>query len=53
MVDLLSNFFIQGGKIQTGLNCEYDGLSAVFLSLSHFKNIKKNTLKTNSELGFG
>ena len=36
MVHLLSDFFNQkGGKIQTGLNCEYDGLSEVFLTLSH------------------
>ena len=27
--------FKKGGKIQTGLNCEYDGLSKVILSLSH------------------
>jgi hypothetical protein len=27
--------FKKGGKIQTGLNCEYDGLSEVVLSLSH------------------
>ena len=25
----------EGGKIQTGLNCEYDGLSEVILTLSH------------------
>ena len=27
--------FKKGGKIQTGLNCEYDGLSETCLSLSH------------------
>ena len=27
--------FKKGGKIQTGLNCEYDGLSEVILTLSH------------------
>jgi hypothetical protein len=26
------------GKIQTGLNCEYDGLSEVILTLSHSSN---------------
>ena len=31
---LLSSFK-KGGEIQTGLNCEYDGLSEVMLSLSH------------------
>ena len=25
----------KGGKIQTGLNCEYDDLSEVMLNLSH------------------
>ena len=29
----------KGGKIQTGLNCEYDGLSEVILSLSHSSGI--------------
>jgi hypothetical protein len=32
---LLSSFK-KGGKIQTGLNCEYDGLSEACLSISHF-----------------
>ena len=32
---LISSFKKKGGKIQTGLNCEYDGLSKVILSLSH------------------
>jgi hypothetical protein len=27
--------FKKGGKIQTGLNCKYDGLSEACLSLSH------------------
>ena len=27
------------GKIQTGLNCEYDGLSEIILSLSHSKSL--------------
>ena len=27
--------FKKGGKIQTGLNCEYDGLSEACLSFSH------------------
>jgi hypothetical protein len=27
--------FKKGGKIQTGLNCEYDGLSETSLSFSH------------------
>ena len=31
---LLSSFK-KGGEIQTGLNCEYDGLSEVILTLSH------------------
>ena len=26
------------GKIQTGLNCAYDGLSEVILTLSHSRN---------------
>ena len=34
---LLSSFK-KGGGIQTGLNCEYDGLSEVMLSLSHSRN---------------
>jgi hypothetical protein len=34
--------FKKGGKIQTGLNCEYDGLSeACFKSLSHSKLLGK------------
>ena len=42
MVHLLSNFFIQkGGKIQTGLNCEYDGLSEVILTLPHSRKFTK------------
>ena len=28
------------GKIQTGLNCEYDGLSEVVLTLSHSSSYK-------------
>ena len=36
---LLSSFK-KGGKIQTGLNCEYDGLSEVMLSLSHSRHAK-------------
>ena len=35
---LLSSFK-KGGKIQTGLNCEYDGLSEACLTLSH-SNLK-------------
>ena len=35
MVHLLS--FKKGGKIQTGLNCENDGLSEVILTLSQSK----------------
>ena len=31
----LISSFKKGGKIQTGLNCEFDGLSKVILSLSH------------------
>ena len=31
----LVSSFKKGGKIQTGLNCEYDGLSKVVLTLSH------------------
>ena len=31
----LISSFKKGGEIQTGLNCEYDGLSEVILSLSH------------------
>ena len=31
----LLSFLQKGGKIQAGLNCEYDGLSEVMLSLSH------------------
>ena len=31
----LLSWFKKGGEIQTGLNCEYDGLSEVMLSLSH------------------
>ena len=37
MVHLLS--FKKGGKIQTGLNCEYDGLSKVVLSLSRSREL--------------
>ena len=32
----------KGGKIQTGLNCEYDGLSEVFLTLFHSSRWNKN-----------
>ena len=35
----LISSFKKGGKIQTGLNCEYDGLSKVMLTLSHSKGI--------------
>ena len=45
---LLSSFK-KGGKIQTGLNCEYDSLSEVILSLSHSRNkkyVKEITRKT-------
>ena len=35
----------KGGKIQTGLNCEYDGLSEVVLSLSHFRAKRDNQLQ--------
>ena len=31
----LPSSFKKEGKIQTGLNCEYDGLSEACLSLSH------------------
>ena len=31
----LPSSFKKGGKIQTGVNCEYDGLSEACLSLSH------------------
>ena len=34
--------FKKGGKIQTGLNCEYDGLSKVILTLSHSRNWSNN-----------
>ena len=44
--------FKKGGKIQTGLNCEYDGLSEACLSLSHsskhfFFNLK-DEIKINN-----
>ena len=31
----LLSFYKKRGKIQAGLNCEYDGLSEVMLNLSH------------------
>ena len=51
MVHLLSDFFIQkGGEIQKGLNCEYDGLSKVILTLSH-SSVPNRSAGSNKRAG--
>ena len=46
---LLSSFKKEG-KIQTGLNCEYDVLSETCLSLSHSRHSEKKMLPWQIEI---
>ena len=46
--------FKKGGKIQTGLNCGYDGLSEVILSLSHSsaRNFTENQMQPTEDMNY-